>query len=235
MRSQIEILLVETQLPENLGSTARGMLNFGFEKLRVVNPKFAMSNEKIIPVSAGADIVINKSKVFNSFSNAIKDFNYVIGMTNRVRAIKKKEITFQKMTELMTNHNNLIGLVFGPEKSGLNNDHISLCDFVLKIDTNPNFSSLNLSHAVAVICKKIFDNFKKNKAKHNLSDVEIAKKNDLILFYKVLEKSLDDSNFFKVKERKKVIFQKIKNIFSKIELTTKEVKTLISIIKNISK
>ena len=90
MQTNIEIVLVNTQLPENLGSVARGMLNFNFEKLRIVKPKFTMSNEKIIPLSAGAEKVLKNSKIFNSFSDSINDLNYVIGTTNRTRAIKKK-------------------------------------------------------------------------------------------------------------------------------------------------
>ena len=80
-----------------------------------------------------------------------------------------------------------------------------------------------------------YDNLKKPEVKNNKGDSKIARKSDLMLFYQILEQSLDESNFFKVKERKKVIFQKIKNIFSKTELTHVEVKTLISIIKNIKK
>ena len=230
-----EIILVNTQLPENLGSVARGMLNFNFKKLRVVNPKFSMKNEKIIPVSAGADNVIKQSKIFNSFEDAIKDFNFVIGTTNRIRAIKKKRISLEGIVKLISNQTNFVALVFGPEKSGLDNEHISLCDYVFKIETNPKFPSLNLSHAVTIICNKIQDILKKSKIENNSRNKKIAKKKDLILFYEILERSLDESNFFKVQERKRVIFQKIKNIFSKTELTTVEVKTLISIIKNIKK
>ena len=235
MTKNSEIILVNTQLPENLGSVARGMLNFNFKKLRVVNPKFSMKNEKIIPVSAGADNVIKQSKIFNSFEDAIKDFNFVIGTTNRIRAIRKKQISLEGIVKLISNQTNFVALVFGPEKSGLDNEHISLCDYVFKIETNPKFPSLNLSHAVTIICNKIQDILKKSKIENNSRNKKIAKKKDLILFYEILERSLDESNFFKVQERKRVIFQKIKNIFSKTELTTVEVKTLISIIKNIKK
>ena len=235
MQTNIEIVLVNTQLPENLGSVARGMLNFNFEKLRIVKPNFTMSNEKIIPLSAGAEKVLKNSKIFKSFSDSINDLNYVIGITNRTRAIKKKEISLEKLIELIGYKNNSVGLVFGPEKSGLDNDHISLCDFVFRIDTNPNFSSLNLSHAVTIICNKIYEILKKTKVKINSGDKKIAKKKNLILFFKILEKSLDESNFFKVNERKKVIFQRIKNIFSKTELTVVEIRTLISIIKSLKK
>ena len=110
-----------------------------------------------------------------------------------------------------------------------------MCDYVFKIDTNPKFSSLNLSHAVTIVCNKMFEILQKTKKTVNLRDKKMAKKNDLILFYKILEKSLDESNFFKVEERKKVIFQKIKNIFSKTELTVVEIRTLISIIKSLKK
>ena len=235
MKKNCEIVLVNTQLPENLGSVARGMLNFNFERLRIVNPKFAMNHEKIVPLSAGAEKVLKKSKVFNSFAESINDLNYVVGMTNRFRAIKKKQINLEKIIDLIANKNNLVGLVFGPEKSGLDNDHISLCDYVFKIDTNPKFSSLNLSHAVTIVCNKIFEILQKTKKTVNLRHKKMAKKNDLILFYKILEKSLDESNFFKVEERKKVIFRKIKNIFSKAELTLVEIRTLISIIKSLKK
>ena len=90
-----------------------------------------------------------------------------------------------------------------------------------------------MSHAVTIICNQINYILKKKKINKSSTKNKIAKKNDLILFFEILERKLDESNFFKVKERKKVIFQKIKNIFSKIELTTIEIKTLISIIKNI--
>ena len=176
MKKTLEIVLVNTQLPENLGSVARGMLNFNFERLRIVNPKFSMTNEKIIPVSAGANQVLEKSKIFNSFPEAIKEFNYVIGTTNRTRAIKKKEITFKKMTNLIAQPNNFVALVFGPEKSGLDNNHISLCDYVFKIDTNPKFSSLNLSHAVTIICKKIYDVLRGKKINKDLKKIRLLKK-----------------------------------------------------------
>jgi tRNA/rRNA methyltransferase len=235
MQKNVEIILVHTQLPENLGSAARGMLNFEFEKLRVVKPKFDMDNEKIIPVSAGADKVIIKARSFEKLSDAIKDFNFVIGTTNRSRAIKKKEIKVKDIVSLISNRKKKVALIFGPEQSGLDNESISLCDYIVKIDSNPKFSSLNVSQAVTVICNQIFEKLKNKKKSINFQKKEIAKKKELILFYEILEKRLELTNFFKVEERKKIIFQKIKNIFSKSELSSIEVKILISIIKNIKK
>jgi len=229
-----EIVLVNTQLPENLGATARCMLNFQFEKLRLTSPKFSLDNEKIIPVCAGADKVIKKAKIFETFSDSIKDFNYVIATSNRVRSQKKNEISFRKLKEIILK-NYKIAIVFGPEKSGLDNEDLSLCDYTIKINSNQNFSSLNLSHAVALVCYNIFKLLSRKDNSHKKKIVKnIAKKNELLSFYKILEKSLDRSNFFNVKERKKITFQKIKNIFCKYKLSSEEVRTLISIFKKIS-
>ena len=228
-----EIVLVNTQLPENLGATARCMLNFQFERLRVINPKFSMNNEKIIPVCAGADKVIKKIKVFEKFSDSIKDFNYVIATSNRVRSQKKNEISFRKLKEIISK-NYKVAIVFGPEKSGLDNEDLSLCDYTIKINSNQKFSSLNLSHAVAIVCYNLFTLLLKKGESNKEKLIEnVAKKNELLSFYKILEETLDTSNFFNVKERKKITFQKIKNIFCKYKMSSEEVRTLISIFKKI--
>ena len=228
-----EIVLVNTQLPENLGATARCMLNFQFERLRVINPKFSLDNEKIIPVCAGADKVIKKIKVFEKFSDSIKDFNYVIATSNRVRSQKKNEISFKKLKEIISK-NYKVAIVFGPEKSGLDNEDLSLCDYTIKINSNQKFSSLNLSHAVAIVCYNLFTLLLKKGESNKEKLIEnVAKKNELLSFYKILEETLDNSNFFNVKERKKITFQKIKNIFCKYKMSSEEVRTLISIFKKI--
>ena len=228
-----EIVLVNTQLPENLGATARSMLNFQFERLRVINPKFSLDNEKIIPVCAGADKVIKKIKVFEKFSDSIKDFNYVIATSNRVRSQKKNEISFRKLKEIISK-NFKVAIVFGPEKSGLDNEDLSLCDYTIKINSNQKFSSLNLSHAVAIVCYNLFTLLLKKGDSNKEKYIEnVAKKNELLSFYKILEETLDNSNFFNVKERKKITFQKIKNIFCKYKMSSEEVRTLISIFKKI--
>ena len=228
-----EIVLVNTQLPENLGATARSMLNFQFERLRVINPKFSLDNEKIIPVCAGADKVIKKIKVFEKFSDSIKDFNYVIATSNRVRSQKKNEISFRKLKEIISK-NFKVAIVFGPEKSGLDNEDLSLCDYTIKINSNQKFSSLNLSHAVAIVCYNLYTLLLKKGESNKEKLIEnVAKKNELLSFYKILEETLDTSNFFNVKERKKITFQKIKNIFCKYKMSSEEVRTLISIFKKI--
>ena len=233
-----EIVLVNTQIPEILGATARAMLNFNLKNLRVVSPLFELSNEKIIPLSAGADSVIKNIKKFSVFEDSVKDLNILIATTNRLRSIKKKQITFQKLNKIISNSKNKVGIVFGPEKSGLENEHLSICDYFLKINSNPKFSSLNLSHAVSIVAYEIWsENFPKRILISNVktkSDLQ-ATKGELSNFLLILQEHLEENGFFSVLERKKILVQKIRNIFTKLELTSRDISTLLGIIKNLRK
>ena len=165
------------------------MLNFKFEKLRLVEPRFSLKNEKILPVAAGADNVIKKTKVFKKFSDCVKDFNYLIGTSNRARSIKKNEISLEHLSKLIPEKKNKIGIVFGPEQSGLDNETLSLCDFALKINSNSKFSSLNLSHAVTLVCHNLFKKLNKEFIKKKMKNSQNSQlKKNLFLFIKSLKK-----------------------------------------------
>ena len=232
-----EIVLVNTQIPENLGATARAMLNFNLKNLRVVSPLFELSNEKIIPLSAGADSVIKNIKKFSIFEDSVKDLNILIATTNRLRSVKKKQITFQKLNKIISNSKNKVGIIFGPEKSGLENEHLSICDYSLKINSNPKFSSLNLSHAVSIVAYEIWrGNFPKRILISNVKKSDLqASKGELSNFLLILQEHLEENGFFSVLERKKILVQKIRNIFTKLELTSRDISTLLGIIKNLRK
>ena len=214
------------------------MLNFNLKNLRVVSPFFELSNEKIIPLSAGADSVIQNIKKFGVFEDSVKDLNILVATTNRLRSVKKKQITFQKLNKIILNSKNKVGIIFGPEKSGLENEHLSICDYSLKINSNPKFSSLNLSHAVSIVAYELWS---RNLTKQSLSsnrkkkqDIQ-ATKGELANFLYILQKQLEENGFFSVLERKRILVQKIRNIFTKLELTSRDISTLLGIIKNLRK
>lgn len=233
------IILVNTQLPENLGATARSMLNFEFNELRVVNPKFKLNNEKIIPVSAGADKVINETKCFKNLENAIVDINFLIACTARKRSFNKKCLNLNSSVEELNkkiDQGNSVGIIFGPENAGLTNKDLSLVDRIMLINTNSTFSSLNLSHAVMIVCHEFFRKKKKiieNNINRNFT--LIAQKDDLLNFFYRLELLLEKSGFMKTKERKAIIVNKLRNIFNRMDLTKKELDTLMGVINSLAK
>ena len=232
----LEIILVNTQIPENLGFVARAMLNCGLKKLRLVSPEFDINNEKILPIAAGADEVIKKMRVFNSYSEAIRDFNFLIASTARNRSLKKPNLTPEKAAHEAiekVNAKNKVGFVFGPEKSGLTNENLSIIDKTVTIKTNPSFSSINLSHAVMIICYELIKLNKLIKFSNNKG--KLIKKEKLIFFYNHIEKLLNKSGFIKTDERKDMIILKIKNIFSKSSLEENEIDILFGIFTSLYK
>ena len=205
----ITIILFEPQLDENIGAVARAMLNFNLSNLRIIK-KGWKPNKVSIKNSAKADSILKNAKVFKSLEEGIKE---------AVKSIKK-------------NNNSNIGILFGPERSGLNNNSIALCDKIIEIPLNKKFNSLNLAQSVLLVAYELF-NF--NLYKKIFLKTTKAKKKQLFNFFNVLESYLEIKNFFNIKEKKQKMMINIKSIFNKADLTEKEIKIILGIIKNLVK
>ena len=125
---KIAIVLVDTQLPENIGLVARSMYNFGFNDLRLVNPKIEWPSEKALAVSVDAKSIIEKAKVYGTLRESLKGVNLSIGYTARQRDMSKQfSDNIAMVSEINENkYNENIAIIFGGESSGLTNDHLSL-------------------------------------------------------------------------------------------------------------
>ena len=136
MKSNFGFILVKSQLGENIGACARSMKNFGFNKLRLVSPKFNFPNHKTKVTSVGAFDLIDNAKVFKKTEEALSEFDIVISLSARRRDINKKHITISDLTNIIKKRKNAkFGFMFGPENSGLCNKDISLSNFILQIPT----------------------------------------------------------------------------------------------------
>ena len=129
----------------------------GFSKLHVVSPKQSWPNNKTKATSVGAYDLVKKAKIYNNTYDAISDFNIVISLSARKRDINKKHISINQFLKIIKSKKNTkFGFMFGPEASGLSNEDLRLTDLIFTIETNNKNKSLNLSHAVTVICYKFF-------------------------------------------------------------------------------
>ena len=234
LKNNVSIILVEPQLGENIGTTARAMLNFGFENLILVNPRDDWPNEYAIKAAAGAIKVIEKTRVFKNLEDALSEFNFAFSTTIRPRDMVKPVNGLEKMAEKSYKKLEIkqkIAFIFGKEKSGLTNHQISLTDEIIEIPTNKDFSSLNLAQAVILVVSEL------NRLGVSYTKEEIvipdrfpANKKDLISFFNHLERALDDSGFLKPLEKKPTMMMNIRNIFNRSNLTDQEVKTLRGVI-----
>ena len=226
------IILFEPQLEENIGAVARAMLNFNFHNIRIIK-KGWKPGKVTFKNSAKADEILQNAKVFNNLEDAINDLHYIFATSNRKRDLNIDVVNLKKGAKIINNYKNFkVGILFGPERSGLTNEAISLCDKIIEIPLNQNFKSLNLAQSVLLV---VYELFNLNLCKINSVKKKKTKKKELLIFFKVLQNYLEKVNFFKVKEKKKIMMRNIKAIFNKAELTEKEVKILLGIIKNLTK
>ena len=136
--NNIYFILVRPQLGENIGSVARAIKNFNITKLRIVNPRCSWPNQKALVTSVGAKDVLKSSKIYNSMEKSIGDLDIVFASTSRIRKVNKKIISVLDLKNKIKKKRK-IGIIFGPEASGLSNDEISYADYLVKIPTNNKF------------------------------------------------------------------------------------------------
>ena len=195
------IILVRPQLPENIGMVARAMDNNGFKKLILVNPREKWPNSAAIKSSTNSNILISKTKIFNSLDQALSNFHFVIATSNRKRFLNKPFINDANILFDKFPLNKKTAIIFGPENSGLSNEDLSLADVVFNINTSKSNNSLNLSHAVMLVTFLWRDFFilrNKNLIKNQTYE-KIASEIDEELFlcpvdYPYLYKSTENTN-----------------------------------------
>jgi len=148
------IILVQPQLGENIGTAARAMLNCGLDDLRLVCPRDGWPSEKAIAAASGADIVLDRARLYLDVPAAIADLVHVFAATARDRGMVRREVTPRHAATEMRRWlgaGEPCGVLIGPERTGLVNDDVALADAVLTVPLNPAFSSLNLAQAVLIV------------------------------------------------------------------------------------
>lgn len=145
------IVLVRPQLGENIGKAARAMLNFGLTEMRLVNPRDGWPNPSAGPAAAGADMVLDQAKVFESTAEAVADCEHVYATTVRKRGVTKPVVGPDGAARLMHSNSGRHAILFGREASGLATEDVALARHILTVPINPDFGSLNLAQAV-ILC-----------------------------------------------------------------------------------
>ena len=236
MKNKYGFILVEPQLGENIGSVARSLKNFGFNNLIITNPKHGWPNVKAKATSVGAFDILTKTKVCHNTISAIKNFDVIFSFSSRRRDINKKHINIENFLNILKKKNKKkIGLMFGPEASGLSNLDISYSNYVVQIPSSPKFKSMNLSHSVSLVCYELFklNNFKLTK--QMTLNKEIGQKGKLSAILNLLRINLDKKNFFKPPEKRSSMITNINNLFYRMEPNDKELRILGSLIGSLSK
>lgn len=157
IKDNVAIVLVDTQIPENIGAAARAMNNMGISRLILVNPKNPDRDRMLKSGTVHSTKVIDSIEIYEDLEEAIGMFGYIAGTTARLGAMRPAMTSpvslAQKLVDI--SQKNGIAILFGPEDKGLSNEHLQYCHTITTIPTS-DFSSLNLAQAVLIICYEIF-------------------------------------------------------------------------------
>jgi len=156
MLANIRVVLSNTSHPGNIGATARAMKTMGLTRLYLVNPKVFPAAEATARAS-GADDVLASAVVCPDVETALSGCQLVLGASARSRSIPCPVISPAESARRAYGESERaeVALLFGCERSGLSNDEIDRCQYLVQIPSNPDYGSLNLASAVQIICYEI--------------------------------------------------------------------------------
>lgn len=234
------IILVNPQLPENIGMVARAMANFGLAELRLVNPREQFPSEKAYAAASKADYIIEGACVYNDLQEALADINYVYATTARQRdgfkAVRSPVEATKKLRALQLSGQKS-AIMFGRERFGLSNEEISLADEMVTFPVNPAFASLNIAQAVLLMSyewmKTSLDNA--SDTAFRMTETVPAEKHNLYGFFDQLEEALDIRGYFRPVERKEVMVDKIRAVLTRANFGDAELKLLRGVISSLDR
>ncbi len=231
------IILVGPQLGENIGMCARAMLNCAVTELRIVSPRDGWPNPGAVAAASGATSVLDQAKLYTSTKDAVADLEFVLATTARERGMVKDIYSTDAAAKTIRQINagpvQKCGILFGPERSGLDNDDVALANAILNIPLNPGFSSLNLAQAVLLVCFSWLsaeNPFVAADIAMEMGDTAPAQKKEIELLLAHLEDELTRGDFFRSPDQKPTLLRNIRNFFFRAAPTQQDVRTLHGII-----
>lgn len=232
------VVLVGTQMGENIGAAARAMANFGLSRLRLVKPLQGWPNERARVMAAGADRVLENAGLYETLEEAVADCNFVLACTARQHDQAKPVIGADAAAAEMVPRvagGETVALVFGRERYGLEMHEVGLAHRIITLPVNPAFASLNLAQAVVILGYEWF------KASGGALPFTATEKSppaplqQLSAFFRTLETELDKVEFFRPAAKREIMLNNLHNIFLRIAPTEQDIQTLHGVVAMLAK
>jgi cysteinyl-tRNA synthetase/tRNA/rRNA methyltransferase len=232
------VILVRPQLADNIGAVARAMANGGLFELRLVTPRDGWPQEKAWRNASGADRILDSAIVYPDVPAAVADLHHVFATCPRPRHIVKPVYTARgAAAELrtITAQSLRAGLMFGPERAGLDNDDIARTDALIRYPLNPAFMSLNLAQAVMVMAYEWWTAADETLPRHLMTnETRVATKAELDNFLTHLTAELDACGFLRNLPKRPGMVRNLRHFFERGEATEQELRTLHGVVTELS-
>jgi tRNA/rRNA methyltransferase len=225
-------VMVEPQLGDNIGVAARAMLNFGLSDLRIVNPRDGWPNPRAYQYASGADVVLDQAKVVWTMEEATADLTLVFAATARPRYLEVRAVTPLEMAEeakAEIARGGKVGVLFGREKTGLENEDVARAHAIVTIPVNPGFPSLNVAQSMAVLAYELRGAGTEARAARELEGPATQEVFDGLIAHLFAE--LEEGGYFFPPEKTPVVKDNLRAALQRARLTAQEVRTLRGAIK----
>ncbi len=228
-------MLVAPQMGENIGAAARAMWNFGLDAMRLVSPRDGWPNPRADAMASGAGRVLDRARLFDTTAEACADLTYVFATTARERAMTKLVVTpEQAMVEAraMTAAGERVGILFGPERAGLESADVVRANAVVTVPVNPAYGSLNLAQCVLLVAyewqRAAVD---ATAADYRLAGGRLAAGIEVDRLIEHLVERLDAVGFFYPPQKRASMVANLDNLFRRAPLTDADVRTLHGVVR----
>jgi TrmH family RNA methyltransferase len=233
------VILVRPQLADNIGAVARAMANGGLFHLRLVSPRDGWPQEKAWRNASGADRILDALTVHASVADATADLHRVLATCPRPRHVIKPVLTARgAAAELRAACARALrcGVLFGPERAGLDNDDLAAADALVRYPLNPAFMSLNLAQAVMVFGYEWWMSAEATPPRALMTnETRIATKGELDNFLTHLVAELDACGFLRNLPKRPGMVRNIRHFFQRGEVTEQELRTLHGVVTELAR
>ena len=243
------VILARPQMGENVGATARAMMNCGLSDLRLVAPRDGWPNAAALPMAAGGKSIIENARVFDTVAAAASDISFLAATSARRRDLAIRSCDPRGAAEMIVAHTNLssgkkiklgenrAAILFGPEASGLDNDEVVLADILVTASLNPDYPSLNLAQGVLLLAWEwrmaiqAAAGQSQNKMVEPVTLDDRASVAERDYFYNRLETALDAGGFFTAPDMVTTVKRNIRALFTRAGPSKQEINTLHGILQ----
>lgn len=228
--AQPVMVLVRPQMGENIGAAARAMLNFALDRMRIVDPRDGWPNPAATAMASGAGRVLDHAQLCVDVPEALADCTYVLATTARVRGLTKPVLSPEAAMQEAARRiaaGQKVGVMFGPERAGLENGDIAQANAIVSVPVNPEYGSLNLAQCVLLMAYE----WRRQSTEVQHEEIDPGKggwaeNQEIDALSRHYEERLDEAGFFFPEEKAESMKTNLRNFWSRMPLTKMDTQML---------
>lgn len=233
--AQPAFILVRPQMGENIGAAARAMWNFGLDRMRVIAPRDGWPNERAVALASGAGRLLDHAGLHEDVAAAISDCTYVFATTARPRGMTMPVVTPERAMQqarAILAEGGRVGVLFGPERAGLENDDIARANAIISVPVNPDFPSLNLAQCV-LLCAYEFRRAGDTTPPEvmEMAGTDFATGAEVAALGDHMEARLEEAGFFFPPDKAESMRRNLRQVWGRLPLTRADVQTFHGILR----